>query len=124
MSPPASPPPPASSPTPARSSRNLVGRALEIVISLYGAAIFSVLWIGFAVGLATGGDLLAGAWAWLASLGPLAAVVVWILLLPIAIGLWAWNAVGSPLVTVAVTAGLVAWTLVAISGLLRTFRRR
>jgi hypothetical protein len=117
MSPPAGPPPPA------RPSRRPVGRALEIIISLYGAAIFSVLWVGFAVGLATGGDLLVDAWAWLSGLEPVAAVIAWILILPIAVGLWVWNAVGSPVVTGAVAVGLVAWTLVMASGVVRTFRR-
>jgi len=106
------------------ATRHPVGRALEIVISLYGAAIFSVLWVGFAVGLATGGAILVDAWAWLSGLEPVAAMAAWILLLPIAIGLWAWNAVGSPLITGAVAAALVAWTLVMVSGLVRTFRRR
>lgn len=115
---------PASSPTPARPLHHPVRRALETVIGLYGAAIFTVLWVGFAVGLTTDGAILADAWASLIGLEPVAAVVAWILLLPIAIGLWAWNAVGSPLVTGAVAAGLVAWTLAAVSGLMRTFRRR
>jgi len=116
--------PPAGPPTPTRPSRRPVGRALEIALSLYGAAIFTILWIGFAVGLATGGDLLVDAWAWLGALEPVAAAIAWILFLPIAFGLWAWNAVGSALVTVAVGAGLVAWTLLMASGLVRTFRRR
>ena len=115
--------PPAGPPTPTRSTRHPVGRALEIVMTLYGAAIFSALWVGFAVGLATGGAILVDAWAWLSGLEPIAEVVAWILLLPIAIGLWAWNAVGSPLVMGAVAAALVAWTLVMVAGLVRTFRR-
>ena len=109
---------------PSNTSRGSVGRVLEVALSLYGAAIFTLLWVGFAIGLATGGRVLADGWAWLSGLEPLAAVVAWILLLPIAIGLWAWNAVGSPLVTGAVAVGLIAWTLVAASGVVRTFRHR
>ena len=116
--------PPAGPPTPTPPSRRPVGRALEIALSLYGIAIFTILWVGFAVGLATGGDLLVDAWAWLTGLEPVAAVIAWILFLPIAVGLWAWNAVGSPLVIGAVAVGLVAWTLVMASGAMRTFRRR
>ena len=56
---------------------------------LRDSAIFTVLWVGFAVGLATGGDLLIDAWAWLTGLEPVAAVDAWILVLPIAVGLWA-----------------------------------
>ena len=115
--------PPAGTPTPARPSRRPAGRALEVALSLYGAAVFTVLWAGLAVGLVTGGGLLVDAWAWLTGLEPVAAVGAWILVLPIAVGLWAWNAVGSSLVTGAVAVGLVAWTLVAVSGLVRTFRR-
>jgi len=119
MSSPSAVPPP-----PPPSSRRTVGRTLEIGLSLYGIAIFTVLWVGFAVGLATGGDLLIDAWAWLTGLAPVAAVIAWILFLPIAVGLWAWNAVGSALVIGAVAVGLVAWTLVMASGAVRTFRRR
>jgi hypothetical protein len=117
-------PPPPGPPTAPRRLRDRVGRALEIVLGLCAAAVFTLLWVGFAVGLATGGRILADAWAWLSGLEPLAAVVAWILLLPIAVGLWAWNAVGSPLVMGAVAVGLVAWTLVAASSAVRTFRRR
>jgi hypothetical protein len=109
---------------PAEPPRRRAGRAFEIGLSLYGIAIFTVLWVGFAVGLATGGHLLVDAWAWLTGLAPVAAVIAWILFLPIAVGLWAWNAVGSALVIGAVTVGLVAWTLVMASGAMRTFRRR
>lgn len=111
---PASPSPP----------RRRAGRAFEVGLSLYGAIVFTVLWVGFAVGLATGGDLLVDAWAWLSGMEPLAAVVAWILLLPIAVGLWAWNAAGSFVAIVLVGVGLVAWTLLAVSGLLKTFGRR
>jgi hypothetical protein len=114
--------PPAVPPTPGRPSRRPAGRALELALSLYGAAVFTVLWAGFAVGLVSGGGLLVDAWAWLTGLEPIAAVAAWILVLPIAVGLWAWNAVGSSLVTGAVAVGLVAWTLVMASGVMRTFR--
>ena len=111
-------------PTPAEPPRRRAGRAFEIGLSLYGIAIFTVRWVGFAVGLATGGDLLVDAWAWLTGLEPVAAVIAWILLLPIAVGLWAWNAVGSTLVIGAVAVGLVGWTLLMAAGAMRTFRRR
>jgi len=119
-----SPSPLPGGPAPAQPPRRRAGRAFEIGLSLYGIAIFTVLWVGFAVGLATGGDLLVDAWAWLTGLEPVAVLIAWILLLPIAVGLWAWNAVGSPLVIGAVAVGLVAWTLVMASGAVRTFRRR
>ena len=106
------------------SPRGRAGRAFEVGLSLYGAVIFTVLWLGFAVGLATGGQLLVDAWAWLTGLETFWAVVAWILFLPIAVGLWAWNAAGSPIVIGAVLAGLVAWTALVVSGLVKVFRRR
>lgn len=115
---------PAAAPDPATPPHRRAGRAIEVGISLYGAVVFTVLWVGFVIGLVTGGGLLVDAWAWLTSLGPIAAVVAWILLLPIAVGLWAWNTAGSVLVIGLVGVGLVAWTLLAVSGLLKTFGRR
>ena len=99
-------------------------RALEVGLRLYATVIFVVLWVGFAVGLATGGQLLVDAWAWLTGLEMLWAVVAWILFLPIAIGLWAWNEAGSAIVTGVVLVGLIAWTALAVSGIVRVFRRR
>lgn len=105
-------------------SRSGAGRAFEVALSLYGAAVFTVLWGGLIAGVATGGALLVDAWAWLTGLDTIAAVVAWVLLLPIAVGLWAWNEAGSVLVQGAVLVGLVAWTLLVARGLARTFGRR
>lgn len=116
--------PPSSRTADTPATRRRIGRVLELLVGLYGAAIFAVLWIGFAVGLAAGGAVFVEAWAWLTGLEPFAAIVAWVLLLPIAVGLWAWNAVGSPLVTGMILAGLVAWTFLAVAGLARTLRRR
>lgn len=98
-------------------------RAFEVFLALYAGVAFTLLWIGLAVGLATGGALFTDTWTWLTGLEPLAAVIAWILGLPIAVALWAWNADLPTLGAAAVAVGLVAWTLVAISGILRTFRR-
>ena len=109
---------------PSNTSRGSVGRVLEVALSLYGAAIFTLLWVGFAIGLATGGQILTDAWAWLTGLEPFAAVIAWVLLLPVAVGLWAWDADLAPLATAVVLVALFVWTLAAASGLVRTFGRR
>lgn len=106
------------------TSATTAGRALEVGLSLYATMVFVVLWVGFAVGLATGGQLLVDAWAWLTGLDTVWAVVAWILFLPIAIGLWAWKEAGSAIVIGIVLVGLVAWTALAASGIARVFRRR
>jgi hypothetical protein len=86
--------------------------------------VFAVIWLGFAVGLVTGGQVLAAAWAWLNGLEPIARIAALILLLPIAVGLWAWNAWLPTPVLAAILAGLIAWTMVAVGGLVRNVRRR
>jgi hypothetical protein len=121
---PAGPPNASKPPATSKPQESRAGRAFEVGLSLYGAAIFTILWAGVAIGLLTGGDLLVDAWAWLTGLEPVAAVVAWVLLLPIAVGLWAWNAAGSVLVIAAVGVGLVAWTLVMLNGLAKTVGRR
>ncbi len=98
-------------------------RALEVCLALYAGMAFTLLWIGLGVGLATGGALFTDTWTWLTGLEPIAAVVAWILGLPIAVALWAWNADLSALAAAAIAVGLIGWTLVAISGIVRTFRR-
>jgi hypothetical protein len=106
-----------------RTPRARGGRPFEVGLSLYGAVVFGALWIGFAVGVATGGAILEDAWAWLTGLEAVAAVMAWILLLPIAVGLWAWNEAGSVRVQGVVLLGLVAWTLLMVGGLAKTVWR-
>jgi len=115
---------PATPTMPSQTSRRPLGRALDIVLSLAVAVVFIVLWVGFAIGLATGGGIIVDAWPWLTGLEPLPAAVAWILCLPIGVGSWAWNADLEPLVMGLVMVGLAAWTLVAAAGLARTFGRR
>ncbi len=67
-------------------------RRLQLVLGTYAVAVFALLWVGFAVGLVSGGQAFADAWAWLNGLEPVARIAAWILFLPIAVGLWAWNA--------------------------------
>jgi len=114
---------PAASPSPPRQ-RRAAGRTIEIALSIGVTVVFAVLWVGLAIGLATGGDVFADAWAWLTGLQPVAAVVVSVLILPIAVGLWAWDADLSTPVMAVVLVGLAAWTLAALSGLGRALRRR
>jgi hypothetical protein len=103
--------------------RGGAGRACDVGLSVYGAVICIALWGGLLVGVTTGGAMPTDAWAWLTGLDTVAAVVAWILLLPIAVGLWAWNEAGSVLVQGVVLVGLLAWTLLMARGVGRTVRR-
>jgi len=109
---------------PSRSTRRPLGRAVDIAISVYGAAVFTVLWVGLAVAVVSGGGILTDVWAWLMSLAPIPAVLAWIAILPIAVAAWAVDAGLAPWAMGVILVGLVAWTLVAVLGLVRTFRKR
>jgi len=109
---------------PSRSTRHPLGRAVDIAISVYGAAVFTVLWVGLAVAVVSGGGILTDVWAWLMSLAPIPAVLAWIAILPIAVAAWAIDAGLEPWAMGVILLGLVGWTLVAVLGLVRTFRKR
>lgn len=112
---------------PSRSPEALgqrIGRALDVGISIGGFAVFVALWVGFAIGLATGGQLFADAWDWLLGLEPVATVVVWILFLPICVGLWALEGGLPTFATILLGLALIPWTAVAVNGLRKTLARR
>jgi len=91
-------------------------------ISIYAIVIFVVLWVGFAVALLVNRGWLDLLWNWVCALPSVAEVIVWVLFLPIMVGLWIWEASWPALVRMVGFAGIVAWTLLAVSGLLRAFR--
>ena len=97
-------------------------RAVEIVLGTYAVLVFVILWIGLVIGIANGGRPFVDAWEGLTGLEAVAQIVLWILFLPITVGLWAWNAALPSLLAWAVVLGLIAWTLVAIAGLIRAAR--
>lgn len=99
-------------------------RRLQLALGAYAVLVFAVLWVGLVVGVITGDQRFADAWAWLNGLEPVARIAAWVLFLPIAVGLWAWNAGLPAPVLAAVLVGLVAWTLVAVGSLVRAVRRR
>lgn len=97
---------------------------LEAATAIGGFAVFVVLWAGLAYSLLVDPSLPDRVWAWLRGLETIPQAVVWIAILPIAVGLWAWTSSGPPLVVTLVVLGMVAWTLVAVGGLLRVVRSR
>jgi hypothetical protein len=101
-----------------------IGRAMEVVFSVFATAVFVVLWLYVAAAAFTDGALLADTWAWYLDFGLIGRVVVGVALLPLIVFLWAWQADLEPLWMGLLMLGLVAWTGLAISGLLRRPSRR
>jgi hypothetical protein len=56
------------------------------------------------------------------TLPAVAEIIIWVLLLPIMVGLWIWESSWPALVRLSAFAGLVVWTLLAVSGFARAFR--
>ncbi len=94
------------------------GRA-SLLLGAWASGVFVAMWTGAVIAMLENGAILVDAWAWLGSLGPVAAVVVWILFLPVCIGLWATQSGLAAPALFAVIALLVAWTAVAWAGLAR-----
>ena len=85
-------------------------------------AMFVVVWAGFAVAVRGDHAFLDTTWEWLRGLPAPVAVVLWIVVLPIAVGLWIRESSWTPLVGGLLAVGMIAWTLVAVAGLRRAFR--
>lgn len=92
------------------------------VLSSYAIAIFAMLWIGFAIALLYNREWLDLLWNWAQALPSVAKIIVWMLFLPILVGLWIWESSWSILVRLLAYAGLVGWTLLAVSSFLRAVR--
>ena len=92
------------------------------VLSTYAVLIFAILWVGFVIALAVNPEWLDLLWNWVRGLPLLVEIIVWVLLLPIMVSLWIWESSWPALGRMAGFAGIVAWTLVAVTSLYRAFK--
>ena len=92
------------------------------VLSTYAIVIFAMLWVGFATALVVNREWLDLLWNWVQALPSLAEIIVWVLFLPIMVGLWIWESPWPDLVRLLAFAGIVVWTLLAVSSLFRAVR--
>ena len=92
------------------------------LLTVYAIVIFAVLWIGFAVALVMNPEWLNSLWAWVRTLPIVAEIIVWLVFLPIVVGLWIWTSSWPVLVQLLAGAGIVGWTLVAVSSFSRMVR--
>jgi hypothetical protein len=95
--------------------------AVSRLLSTYAILIFAVLWVGFAVALVVNREWLDLLWHWVLALPTFARVIVWLVLLPIMVGLWIWESTWSAFVSLLAFAGMIVWTLLAVSSFWRTF---
>ena len=95
---------------------------VDRLFAVGASAMFVVLWVGFAFALRGDRAFLDTSWQWLRGLPAPIQVVVWVVFLPIAVGLWIWESTWPPSVGFLLAGGMVAWTLVAVGGLVRALR--
>lgn len=91
-------------------------------MSLYANAVFLALWVGFAVALIVNRGWLDALWNWAQALPLVPKIIAWVIFTPVMTGLWIWDSSWPTLGRLAGFAGIVAWTLVAVSSLYREFK--
>ncbi len=92
------------------------------VLSTYAIVIFTILWVGFAIALGVNPEWLDLLWNWVRALPSVAEIIVWVFFLPIMVGLLIWESSWPALVRLLAFAGIVIWTLLAVSSFLRAVR--
>jgi ABC-type glucose/galactose transport system permease subunit len=91
-------------------------------MSIYANAIFMVLWVGFVIALVVNPEWLDVLWNWAQALPLIPKIIVWVIFTPIMAGLWIWESSWPVLGRLVGFAGIVAWTLLAVSSLIKAFR--
>jgi hypothetical protein len=92
------------------------------VLSTYAIVILAMLWVGFAVALVVDREWLDLLWNWVRGLPSVIEIIVWLVFLPITVGLWIWQSSWPTFVRLLAFAGMVVWTLVAVSSFVRAWR--
>jgi hypothetical protein len=91
-------------------------------MSIYANAVFVLLWVGFVVALIVNREWLDVLWDWTEALPSVPKILVWVIFLPILVGLWIWESSWPTLGRLAGFAGMLVWTLSAVSSIFRNFR--
>jgi hypothetical protein len=92
------------------------------VLSTYAIVIFAMLWVGLTIVLVVDREWLDLLWNWVRALPSVAEIIVWVFFLPIMVGLWIWESSWQALLRLLAFAGIVVWTLLAVSSFLRAVR--
>jgi hypothetical protein len=91
-------------------------------MNIYASLIFALLWLGFIVALIVNQEWLDIAWNWTQSLPVVLRVIVWVFLTPVMVLLCVWQSSWPLLGRLAVFAGLIGWTLIAVFNFIKAFR--
>lgn len=91
-------------------------------MTIYANLVFLILWVGFIVALVVNREWLDVVWNLVQALPLVPKIIAWVLFLPIMVGLWIWESSWSTLGNLLGFAGIVGWTLLAVSGIFKYFR--
>jgi hypothetical protein len=92
-------------------------------MSIYAVSVCLLTWVGFIAALIIDQEMLGLAWNWVGALPRAAEIAAWIFLLPGMVLLWIWQTTWPVITKVLGFAVLAVWTLMAISSLLKAFRK-
>ena len=92
------------------------------LMSTYAGFVFAMLWIGFIAAVLVNRQWLDQLWHRVQGLPIVPRTVIWVVLTPVMTLLWVWQSSWSPLGRAAGFAGVILWTLVAVSSLVKAFR--
>jgi hypothetical protein len=92
------------------------------VLGTYAVLIFAILWVGFAIALVVNREWLDLLWNWVRALPLVPEIILWVVFLPIMVGLWIWESSWPALVRLLASAGIVVWTVLAVSSFVRAVR--
>ena len=98
------------------------GEWVSVVLTVWSAIVFLLLWAGLAIALLSDPAWLDRAWSWVRGLPGVVEIAVWVLFLPITVTLWLWQAAWPITARLAAFAAIVVWTSLAASSLWRLVR--
>jgi len=96
--------------------------AVPRLLSTYAIAIFAMLWVGFALALLVNREWFGLLWDSVRALPSLVEIIIWVLFLPIMAGLGIWESSWPAFARLLAFAGIIVWTLLAVSSFLRAAR--
>jgi hypothetical protein len=95
---------------------------MDVAFAMGAFAMFVIVWVGYAMALRGDRGAIDQGWEWLRGLPAPIQVVVWLVFLPIAVGMWIFESEWPPMAGALLGIGMIAWTLVAVAGVVRAFR--